>query len=67
MKAMVAHYSLDGPGELFAILLRLGYETMHSQEGRGQLILADMVNSYRSEADGVDHMYTLPDRLQRVL
>ena len=64
MQAMVAHYDLDGPGELFTILLRLGYDIMHQHDGHGQLWLADIIGTYRTEGN-VDHMYTLPDRITR--
>ena len=65
MKALVEHYHLQGPSELFTVLLRLGYETMHQHDGKGQLWLFDMVNTLRSEADGVDHQYTLPPAVTR--
>ncbi len=65
MKAMVVHYGLDNPSELFAALLRLGYDIMHQHDGYGQHILADIIATYRSEPDGVDHQYTLPNRLER--
>lgn len=65
MKQMVAHYGLDGPGELFAVLLRLGYEVMWQSDGQGQAILATLVNNLRSEAGTVDHQYTLPCKLSQ--
>jgi len=65
MQAMVTHYGLEGPGELFAVLLRLGYETMHEMEGRGQLKLLDAIATYRDESPSIDHQYTLPARQSR--
>ena len=65
MKAIVTHYELDGPGELFAVLLRLGYEVMWQSDGQGQAILATLVNNLRSEAGTVDHQYTLPCKLSQ--
>lgn len=58
MKEMIAKYelsegSLDGPSELYTILLRLAYEVCKQYNGNGEAWLAQVVKTWREYPDEV--------------
>jgi len=61
MKAMVKHFHLRDDAELFAVLLRLGYDVLHfGDKGQGKQWFVRTVDTLRSLPDE-QRVYELPE------